>query len=142
MLKPEFPYKGNQIIISSGRVVVHSKDDAIFLFGKKGVGISTPATFNVDAPERTIINSNIIELGLRAKIEGQQILKGDIVLQQLDRFFAAVDALASTVSDIASQSESPEWSTFSTAAKSLRDTAVNVNNILKAKARSEVVWTK
>jgi hypothetical protein len=129
MLKPEFPYKGNQIIISSGRVVAHSKDDAIFLFGKKGVGISTPATFNVDAPERTIINSNIIELGLRARLEGQPVLKGTTLIEQLDRFFTAMEAFATTVSDVANQSQSPEWSTFSTAVKSLRDTAVNVNSI-------------
>ena len=36
MYKPEFPYKGNQVIISSGRVTNHSYDDFIFMFGKKG----------------------------------------------------------------------------------------------------------
>ena len=55
MFKPEFPYKGNQVIISSGRVLLHAKEDFIFLFGKKGVGISTPNTFNIDATEATQI---------------------------------------------------------------------------------------
>ena len=31
MYKPEFPYKGNQVIISSGRVTNHSYDDFIFI---------------------------------------------------------------------------------------------------------------
>lgn len=142
MLNPQFPYKGNQVMISSGRVTIHSKSDAIFLFGKQGVGISTPATFNVDAPEKTIINSNIIELGLRAKDEGQPVLKGDIMIQQLDRFFTAIDTLASAVSSIASTSEDTEWSTLSTAVSALRDTAVGVNNVLKSKARSTATYTK
>lgn len=142
MLNPQFPYKGNQVIISSGRVTVHSKNDAIFLFGKAGVGISTPATFNVDAPEKTIINSNLIELGLRAKDEGQPVLKGDITLQQLDRFFTAMNTLATAVAGIANTTEDTEWATLSTAISSLRDTAVGVNNVLKSKARSTVTYTK
>ena len=68
MYKPEFPYKGNQVIISSGRVTNHSYDDFIFMFGKKGVSISSPATFTVDATESTSISSGFIELGLRAKL--------------------------------------------------------------------------
>ena len=62
MYVPQFPYIGNQVIITSGRVTQHSYDDFIFLFGKKGVAISSPATFTVDANERTIVASPKIEV--------------------------------------------------------------------------------
>jgi hypothetical protein len=143
MLNPQFPYKGNQVIISSGRVTIHSKSDAIFLFGKQGVGISTPMTFNVDAPERTIINSNLIELGLRAKDEGQPILKGNITLQQLNRFFNEFKNLANAVKDIAnSEGADSEWSTLAGAIDILNTTAVSVNSILQSQAKSTVTYTK
>jgi hypothetical protein len=66
MYTPKFPYTGNQVIITSGRVTHHSYDDFIFLFGKKGVAISSPSTFTVDANEKTIIASPKIELGFNA----------------------------------------------------------------------------
>ena len=142
MLEPKFPYRGNQIIISSGRVTAHSKDDAVFIFGQKGVGISTPATFNVDAPERTIINSNIIELGLNAKDQGQPILKGTITIQQLGTFFDAIKSVADTVRDIANASGADTaWCTLSTAIDNLSGTASTVNGVLQTKAKSTAVFT-
>jgi hypothetical protein len=72
MFTPTFPYLGNQVIISSGRVVNHSYDDFIFLFGKKGVSISSPATFTVDANEKTILASPKIELGYQAELRDRK----------------------------------------------------------------------
>ena len=83
MYKPDFPYLGDQAIISSGRVLLHSKDDFIFFFGKKGVSISSPATFTVDANERTIIASPKIELGYQAETNGDPVLLGKKTVEQL-----------------------------------------------------------
>ena len=94
MFTPEFPYKGDQVIISSGRVTHHSKDDFIFLFGKKGVSISSPATFTVDANERTTIASPIIELGLRAALEGEPVLLGNKTAFQLGQLLDTLSDLA------------------------------------------------
>lgn len=66
MATPQFPYLGNQVIVSSGRVVIHSSDDYIFHFGKKGVSISTPGTFTMDVGDKTVIASNNIQLGFNA----------------------------------------------------------------------------
>lgn len=100
MYKPDFPYLGNQVIISSGRVVTHSKDDMIFLFGKKGVGISTPATFNVDANERTLIASPKIELGYQAEKNGEPVLLGRSTLVQIGILLDAVQNLSNALSKI------------------------------------------
>lgn len=83
MYQPQFPYLGNQVIISSGRVVHHSYDDFIFLFGKKGVAISSPATFTVDANEKTTIASPKIELGFNASQIGEPVLLGKSTVIQL-----------------------------------------------------------
>lgn len=63
MIKPEFPFLNNQIILSSDRVILHTKSDTIFLFGKGAVSLSSPNTVNVDAGEKVIVYSPRIELG-------------------------------------------------------------------------------
>ena len=83
--KPEFPYLGNQIIINSGRVTLNSKDDSVFLFGKKAIGFSSAGTINFDADEKVIINSPEIYLGLDAKeplVKGQAL--EDLLIDLLD----------------------------------------------------------
>lgn len=76
--KPEFPYRGRQIIIDSGRVLLNAKDDSVFIVGDKAVGISTNGTFNIDSGGKTIINSPEIDLGLEA--EEQAVLGNQLVL--------------------------------------------------------------
>lgn len=80
MASPEFTYLGNQAIVTSGRVVVHSYDDYIFHFGKKGVAISTPGTYTMDVGKKTIVNSNRIDLGLNAT---EPLLLGTRTVTQL-----------------------------------------------------------
>lgn len=77
MFKPEFPYKGNQIILSSDRVTIHSKTDAIFLFGKQAVSLSSPKTINLDASEKVLIDSPKIELGRKAEADGEPVVMGN-----------------------------------------------------------------
>jgi hypothetical protein len=63
MYVPEFPYKGKQIIISSGRVIVHAKEDSVFLFGKKNVGISSIGEIHLDSNVEVFISAPKISLG-------------------------------------------------------------------------------
>ena len=100
MFIPKFPYLGNQAIITSGRVVHHSYDDFIFLFGKKGVAISSPATFTVDANERTIIASPKIELGYQAEKNGQPVLLGNTVVEQLGFLLDAIQNLSDALAQL------------------------------------------
>lgn len=94
MYQPQFPYTGNQVIISSGRVTHHSYDDFIFLFGKKGVAISSPATFTVDANEKTTIASPQIELGFNALRIGEPLLLGTSTVIQLGFLLDAITNLS------------------------------------------------
>lgn len=76
MIIPEFPYKGNQIILTSDRVTLHSKKDGVFLFGKATIGLSSVGTINLDSKEKVLIDSPKIELGSKAEQFGEPVVLG------------------------------------------------------------------
>ncbi len=92
--KPVFPYKGNQIILTSERVTLHAKNDAIFLFGKKAVGLSSTNTINLDASNKVIIAAPVIELGNKAESLGEPIVLGNTLNQKLLSLLDALNAVA------------------------------------------------
>ena len=138
MYKPEFPYKGNQVIISSGRVTNHSYDDFIFMFGKKGVSISSPATFTVDATESTSISSGFIELGLRAKLEGEPILLGRKTAFQLGQLLDNLQALGNSLANISESGLAASLPQIIASAKILADTAPVIKKQLQV-AKKQLV---
>lgn len=142
MFKPEFPYKGNQVIISSGRVTHHSKDDFVFLFGKKGVSISSPATFTVDANEKTVIASPLIELGLRAKIEGDPVMLGDKTATQLGQLIDTLVSLANGLSALNESNLSGAIPQIVASAKILSEVAPIVKAQLQTTCQSKTTFTK
>ena len=93
--KPEFPYLGEQIIINSGRVILNSKDDSVFLFGKKAIGFSSAGTINFDADDSIIINAPKIYLGIGAK---EPLVKGTQLTIMLDDILDALRVLSAQLS--------------------------------------------
>lgn len=83
MFKPVFPYKGNQLILSADRVILHSKTDAVFLFGKEAVSLSSTKTINLDANEKILIDCQKIELGHKAETQGEPVILGNKLNSQL-----------------------------------------------------------
>ena len=83
MYKPAFPFKGKQIILSSDRVLLHSKSDSVFLFGSEAVGLSSTKTINLDAYEKVLIDAPKIELGREAETLGQPVVLGNALNNQL-----------------------------------------------------------
>jgi hypothetical protein len=142
MYTPQFPYLGNQAITTSGRVVIHSYDDFIFLFGKKGVAISSPATFTVDANERTIISSPKIELGYQAEAEGEPLLLGDTTTKQLGYLLDAVQNLSNALAQLNSEELETSVPIIIQTATVLSDTAKNVKAQLNTKCLSKNTYTK
>jgi hypothetical protein len=128
MLKPEFPYKGNQIILSSDRVVLHSKNDAVFLFGKAAVGLSSTKTINLDANEEVYVSSPKIYLGnIPNFTEGfQPAVKGNDLSQELYEVFVKMVGLLDQLSTI----NETNFSAFATA---VRYPSVKLRDYLKEK---------
>lgn len=98
MYQPQFPYKNNQIILSSDRVTLYSKRDALFLFGTEAVSLSSKKTINLDAVDKVLIDAPKIELGNRAETLGEPVILGYAFLRQmiilLERLKIAGDELA------------------------------------------------
>ena len=141
MYIPQFPYVGNQAIITSGRVTIHSYDDFIFLFGKKGVAISSPNTFTVDANERTIITSRTIELGYRAETFGEPILLGQSTITQLGFLFKAIENLANALKELDSESLESSFPLIVQTAVILEDTAKTVSSKISTKCLSKTTFS-
>ena len=93
--KPDFPYLGEQIIINSGRVILNSKDDSVFLFGKKAIGFSSAGTINFDADEKVIVNAPEIYLGIGAT---EPLVKGTQLTIMLDDILDALRVLSAQLS--------------------------------------------
>ena len=142
MYVPQFPYLGNQVIISSGRVVTHSKDDFIFLFGKKGVSVSSPSSFTVDAEERTIIASPKIELGYQAEAGGESVLLGNSTVEQLSFLLDAIQNFSDALAEISAEEPETAIAKIVQTATVLSGTAQTVKAQLTNFCLSNTTYTK
>lgn len=139
MYKPNFPYLGNQAIITSGRVVLHSYDDFIFLFGKKGVSISSPSTFTVDANEKTIIASPNIQLGFDAD---EPVLLGRSTVVQLGQLLDAIQNLSKELKNINTADFSTVFPSIAKESTVLEGIAGRVKAQLNTSCLSKNTFTK
>lgn len=130
---PTFPYKGDQAIISSGRILFHAKDDSIFIFGKKAVGISSVGVVNIDTYEGTTINSPKIELGINAKIQGQPVLLGKETNRVLSDIIRDINGLASALSSISQTGLAAAVVNIAAQSQILKDTTERYINYLEKK---------
>ena len=105
MFKPVFPYKGNQLILTSDRVMLHSKSDAIFLFGKQAVGLSSPETINLDAGKKIILAGPVIELGNQAQDLGQPTVLGNTLNQKLLSIIEALNSVAILLAQVSTSEQ-------------------------------------
>ena len=80
MEKPDLPgiYEKDQIILSSPRILLNAKEDFILASSKKGYNFSTEGGFHINGGKDvstsiTVINTKEINLGLKAKDNGQPV---------------------------------------------------------------------
>lgn len=98
---PIFPYKNNQILITSDRVHLLSRNDGVFLMGNKTVSLSSPMTINLDSGEKVLINSPKIELGELAESKGQQVILGNELINQLKSYISKIKSVGDTLKTVA-----------------------------------------
>jgi hypothetical protein len=130
---PVFPYKGDQAIISSGRILFHAKDDSIFLFGKKAVGISSTGVINLDCYESLSISSPKIELGLKAADAGEPIMLGRTTNNILLEILSDLQELGDALSNLSDSSLAEASIVISKAGISVRDKAKRYYEEINAK---------
>ena len=73
-------FQGRQVVIDSGRVVLHSKDDHLLLNSVNSIGLSGNSV-NIDSSEYIQLDSPSIYLGVNAK---QPVLKGQSSVELLN----------------------------------------------------------
>lgn len=103
MFKPEFPYKGDQVILSSERVLIHSNKDAIFLFGKQAVSLSSTKTINLDAVESVLVDTQLVQLGSKARALGEPVVLGRSMVTQISVLLANLVMASSKLSSVSSE---------------------------------------
>jgi hypothetical protein len=81
--KYDFPYKGNQALICSDRVMLYSKKENVLLYSRQEVGISAIKTISIYSGENVIVNSPKITLGDEFATEAAML--GDTFTIQLTR---------------------------------------------------------
>ena len=136
--KPEFPYRGKQIIIDSGRVLLNAKDDSVFIVGDKAVGISSGGTFNIDSDDKTIINSPQIDLGLDAE---ESAVKGDTLVKVFNEFLLGINLLVAPQLKNATDTEGVKLAEVQRAGEALEALTNMLNEDIKA-SLSDVVKIK
>jgi len=131
MLNPQFPYLGNQIILSSERVLIHSKNDGIFLFGKQMVALSSTQTINLDAKEKILIDCDKIELGNRAETLGEPLIKGKMFIDQFSEFVKDVQFAASQLQTVSETNSAASFINIQSAGDRLFSSCARLVAVLK-----------
>ena len=116
---PEFPYKGDQAIINSGRVLFNAKDDSVFLFAKKSIGLSSAGTINFDSSDAYIVNSPKIYLGLNAT---EPLVRGQRLATYLEDLNSSLSLLAKVLKGVKGVKEGVPFTALNVAGTDLAKT--------------------
>ena len=129
---PEQPqqFKNPQIILNSGRILLNAKDDSIFIFAKKAIGLSSAGTINFDSDDYFIVNAPKIYLGLNAHKEEEPILLGTKTTDLLKTLLTSLSALSNTLSKIQGVEVGVPYADVNLTAESLTQTIQNLINQL------------
>ena len=130
MLSPKFPFDGNQIILTSDRVMLHSKTDGIFLFGKAMVALSSTKTINLDAEEKILLDCNKIELGHRAEERGQPVLLGKVFIDNLMILLGSLQEAGGLMAAVAETNPGGSFTNLSSAGDAIWSATDRLLNIL------------
>jgi hypothetical protein len=125
----EFPYKKSQVIISSGRLLFHAKDEAIILAGKRAVSICSTETINLDAKEKIYIDCDKIELGHNAL---ESVILGTTFISNLTMFLNQVEKIGTELSRVSETGIAPSMTIIGTEGGKLNLAANTLKNSLKA----------
>jgi hypothetical protein len=143
MYQPEFPYKNNQIILSSDRVVLHSKSDSIFLFGKQSVSLSSTKTINLDSNDKVLIDSPKIELGRKAEKDGEPVILGNTLNLQLLELINGITVAATLLKQVSSENPAVSAQFIQQAADILYNSSNTAKQYIDTKATlSKNTFTK
>lgn len=80
-------FSGNQVIVSSDRIILNSKKQELIGFAKEGIGFATDKTLVLNAKDTIELEGSRIALGFNAT---SPAILGDRMIELLSRFFNLV----------------------------------------------------
>lgn len=95
---PEFPnqYKGNQVILNSGRILLNSTTDSILLSSKKVISLSAKSDIGIATSGSIAMESGELKLG--GSNAEQPAVLGDIFLDRLSGVMVGLQAVVTSLS--------------------------------------------
>jgi hypothetical protein len=98
-------FEKDTVILNSGRVILNSKDDSVFLLSKLTVGVSAldSVHFNVgqigskDSKNIFVVNAPNIQLGLPENGVNEPIAKAESVINFIEDIIGALDAFSASL---------------------------------------------
>lgn len=85
-------YRGKQVVIDSGRLVFHAKDDHLILNSLNSIKL-VGSSVNIDGLEYTALDAKSILLGNKDR---EPVLKGDTTVKLLEDILSALSSLVTT----------------------------------------------
>lgn len=135
--KYEFPYRGNQALICSDRVMLYSKKENVLIFSKKEIGISANSTVSIYSSEDVVINSKKIKIG--DEFATESAILGDTFTRELIFFLEDLQKAGGELKTISQKNITPAV----LAGEHIRDTASKLIGYLKLRIHlSETVNLK
>ena len=89
-------FKGQQIIINSGRVFLNAKEEHILMSSKKGIGLNSD-TVNIDADRHISLDSETVYLGVQAQKKENPIILGNELEIYLRQLITEISAMANAM---------------------------------------------
>jgi len=140
MYKPQFPYLGNQAIITSDRVTLLAGKDSVFVFGNEAISLSSQHTINLDAKDKIILSSPKIELGNKAEAIGEPVILGNSLVYQLVNLLDNLIEFVTSVRDATYGDLSTIESNIATPADALYNSLPIIRNAINNSVRSNKVF--
>jgi len=85
-------YKGNQILLNSGRLIFNAKQDSILLSSNKIIHLSANKAVHIDATDKIVMDTKEVYLGSRQASE--RLVKGDAFVLELKKLVVALEGLS------------------------------------------------
>jgi len=141
MYAPQFPYKGNQAIITSDRVTLLGDKDSVFVFGRQSVSLSSIHTVNIDANDRVTISAPIINLGKKdSNVQGEPVILGNSLVNQLLLLLDNLITFFDQAKDVEYGDASTLRTNLSAPASAVSLKLPQIRNAIQNSVRSEVVF--
>lgn len=86
-------FKGKQLLLSSGRIVLLGHENDIFLNSEETISLSSNTSLNFDTLGHTIFNSPIIYLGVESVNKSQPLTRGNDNRDILSKLIDSIEQL-------------------------------------------------